>query len=84
LPGAAIKTTRLSDQFDYEAFQAFDQGEALLLFVISAAGYLAVHTMDTPLAPVPGQIIISLIPASILAVTNAVPDASDAGDISPQ
>jgi hypothetical protein len=39
-----------------------------------------VHTMDTPLAPLPGQIIISLIPASILAVTNAVPDASNAGD----
>jgi hypothetical protein len=40
--------------------------------------------MGTPLAPVPGQIIISLIPASILAVTNAVPDASDDHDISPQ
>ena len=78
--GAAIKTTHLSDRFDYEAFQAFYQGEALLLFVISAAGHLMVHTMDTPLAPIPGQIIISLIPASILAVTNAVPDASNAGD----
>lgn len=82
--GAAIKTTRLSDQFDYEAFQALYQGEALLLFVISATDHLTIHTMDAPLAPVPGEMIISLIPAPILTVTSAVPDASDAGNTSPQ
>lgn len=65
--GATIKTTRLSEQFDYDAFQAYYQYSALPLFVITSSGDLLVWTADQPLAPTPGQRIVSLTPAEILA-----------------
>ena len=73
MAGAAIKTTRLSDQFDYEAFQAFYQGAAIPLFLILTNGNLQVWTLERPPAPVPGQSLISLIPADLL--DTAAPDA---------
>lgn len=65
--GAVIKTTGLSEQFDYDAFQAYYQHAAWPLFVITDSGDLSVWTTDQPLSPTPGQRIVSLIPADILA-----------------
>ncbi len=65
--GAVIKTTSLSDQFDYDAFQTYYQNAAWPLFVITESGGLSVWTTEQPLSPAPGQRIVSLIPAEVLA-----------------
>ena len=74
--GATIKTTRLSAQFDYDAFQAYYQYSALPLFVMTSSGNLLIWTADQPLSPTPGQRIVSLIPAATLATvsSDAVPN----------
>ena len=74
--GATIKTTGLSEQFDYDTFQAYYQHCALSLFVITNSGDLLVWTTERPLSPTPGQRIVSLIPAATLAAVAAdtVPD----------
>jgi len=74
--GASIKTTGLSEQFDYDAFQAYYHGTALPLFVITSSGDLYVWTADQPLSPAPGQRLVSLIPAETLAAVASAP-ASD-------
>ena len=76
--GASIKTTGLSEQFNYDAFQAYYQDSALPLFVISSNGDLRVWTADQPLAPGPGQRIVSLIPAETLAAVASEPKSGDA------
>ena len=78
LAGAAIKTTRLSEQFDYAAFQTFYQESAIPLFLILPNGNLQVWTMERPPTPLPGQSLISLIPAEVLETTTSnVPDSSE-------
>jgi hypothetical protein len=72
--GAVVKTTSLSEQFDYNAFKALYNGAALPLFVITASGQLRIWTLDERLTPEPGQRIISLVPADMLATVP--PDAA--------
>jgi hypothetical protein len=76
--GASVKTTGLSEQFDYEAFQAYYQFSALPLFVITSHGNLRVWTTAQPLSPIPGQRIVSLIPAETLAVVVSDPVSDNA------
>jgi NhaP-type Na+/H+ or K+/H+ antiporter len=76
--GASVKTTGLSEQFDYEAFQAYYQFSALPLFVITSHGNLRVWTTEQPLSPIPGQRIVSLIPAETLAVVVSDPVSDNA------
>ena len=76
--GASIKTTGLSEQFDYEAFQAYYHDSALPLFVISSNGDLQVWTAKQPLSPAPGQRLVSLIPAATLAAVASEPASDDA------
>ncbi|MCA9075045.1 MAG: sodium:proton antiporter [Planctomycetaceae bacterium] len=59
--GAIIKTTKLTDEFDYTAFQRQYQGTALLLFVISETQELNVVTVDEKVNPKPGQTVIALV-----------------------
>ncbi|HET6384062.1 MAG TPA: cation:proton antiporter [Armatimonadota bacterium] len=61
--GGVIKTTALTEAFDYRAFQARHGGAAVPLFLVSEGGSLNVFTTDQPLTPRPGQSIISLIPS---------------------
>jgi NhaP-type Na+/H+ or K+/H+ antiporter len=61
--GAIIKTTPLTDEFDYRAFQEHYGGTAIPLFVISARGRLSVVTADTRANPKAGDKIISLVKA---------------------
>ncbi len=67
--GAVIKTTGLSEQFDYDTFQAYYQHAAWPLFVITEGGDLLIWTTEQPLSPAPGQRIVSLIPADVIAAT---------------
>lgn len=59
--GAEVKTTRLSERFTYEDFQALYGKAAIPLFLIPEAGHLRVCTLDTERTPEPGQSLISLI-----------------------
>lgn len=59
--GAVIKTTNLTEEFDYDAFGAYYGETALPLFLIDQNGNLAIFTPDNPPKPRPGQKLISLI-----------------------
>ena len=61
--GAGLKTTRLTEKFDYSAFQELYGDTALPLFAISEAGNVVVSTMASPLKPRAGQTLVSLIRA---------------------
>ena len=57
----AVKTTRLTEQFDFAAFQAHHGGQALPLLHVAASGDVRPFTTDEPTTPAAGQSIISLI-----------------------
>ncbi len=59
--GAIVKITKLTEEFNYEAFQRRYQGTAILLFVINESGQLKVVTVDDEMAPKPGQTVIALV-----------------------
>lgn len=58
--GAMLKVTRLSSEFDYQAFQAHYGTRARLLAVIQGRR-LSLTTADAAPAPKPGQAVVSLI-----------------------
>jgi NhaP-type Na+/H+ or K+/H+ antiporter len=62
--GATIKTTSLTEEFDYDDFQAHRASKTIPLFLISQNGNLTVFTMDNPPQPQPGQKLISIIPGA--------------------
>ncbi|MEZ6196188.1 MAG: cation:proton antiporter [Planctomycetota bacterium] len=57
--GARFKLTRLTDEFDYAAFRRETKETARLLFLIRG-DTLRVNAGDQPLAPKPGDSIVSL------------------------
>jgi NhaP-type Na+/H+ or K+/H+ antiporter len=59
--GAVIRTTKLTQEFDYDAFRALRGEEAIPLFLIGQSGNLMVFTRDNPPNPRPGQTLISLV-----------------------
>jgi len=59
--GAVIKTTKLTEEFDYDAFRKLYGEEAIPLFTIAQNGNLVVFTKDSPPTPRPGQTLISLV-----------------------
>ncbi len=61
--GAAIKTTKLTKEFDYEDFQNHYNGQATPLLLIEENWNLQVNAANESLTPRPGQSIIALIPA---------------------
>jgi NhaP-type Na+/H+ or K+/H+ antiporter len=69
--GAEIKTTPLTEQFDYAAFQQHYGQRAVPLFYITEAGDVLPVTSGTTFDPKPGQHIIALLsnnePESTLA-----------------
>lgn len=60
--GASIKSTSLTDDFDFEAFQAVYGEEAVPLFSINQSMALLPFAVDSPSSPKKGQKLISLIP----------------------
>jgi CPA1 family monovalent cation:H+ antiporter len=61
--GATFKTTPLSEAFDYAAFLARYGSAATLLCVIGPNGNLRINTVASPLAPTPGDKVVTLIRA---------------------
>ena len=59
--GALIKVTRLTEEFDFHAFQRLYGGRANPLFCMQEDGTLRVFTLDKPIEPRPGQKLISLV-----------------------
>lgn len=59
--GAEIKKTRISEQFDYEAFQSMYGQRAIPLFVVEESGELVIFVADAPPSPKSGQTLISLV-----------------------
>lgn len=60
--GAVVKATRLTQKFDYAAFQKrYDDDKVIPLFLITERQKLIVYTTDNQPAPEPGQTLISLV-----------------------
>ena len=59
--GAEIRKTRLTEEFDYDAFQAHYGGTAIPLFVINGRHSLGVYTTEQVASPRAGQTLISLV-----------------------
>jgi NhaP-type Na+/H+ or K+/H+ antiporter len=56
----AVKTTHLTKEFDYAAFQALHGESVLPLFLIRASGEVALFTAENPPTPQAGEVLISL------------------------
>jgi NhaP-type Na+/H+ or K+/H+ antiporter len=59
--GASVKTTALTEQFDYDAFQELYGEQAIPLFLITKSGDLRVFTANNDIIPQPSDSLISLI-----------------------
>ena len=59
--GAEIRKTRLTEEFDYDAFQAHYGGTDIPLFVINEEHSLGVYTTEQVASPRAGQTLISLV-----------------------
>ena len=58
--GAVTKSTPLTEEYDYEAFCADQDKNAVNLFALDANGRLKVYSADGELVPEPGWIVASL------------------------
>jgi NhaP-type Na+/H+ or K+/H+ antiporter len=59
--GAIIKRTRLTDEFDYDAFREYYGERAVPLFSVKESGDIVIHTTTAPPSPKSGQTLISLV-----------------------
>ncbi|UCH10101.1 MAG: sodium:proton antiporter [Fidelibacterota bacterium] len=59
--GAVIKTTTLTDSFDFAAYQQQYGASAIPLFLIGQDGSLRIFTVDGGLTPEKGQVVISMV-----------------------
>ncbi len=59
--GAVIKTTKLTQEFEYETFRSLYGEAAIPLFLVKESGDLVVFTADNAPTPKPGQTLISLV-----------------------
>ncbi|GAB2796756.1 sodium:proton antiporter [Halomonas shantousis] len=59
--GAKLRSTKLTESFSLEDYLALHQQRLLPLFGINRNGRIRVATAETPLAPKPGETLISLI-----------------------
>ncbi|MGE0482072.1 MAG: cation:proton antiporter [Phycisphaerae bacterium] len=78
--GAAIRTTKLTPEFDYKAFRARCGDAALSLLVIGDGDRLAVVAADEKLERRTGQTIVSLSPPAPERAVPATPSLTDAGE----
>lgn len=75
--GQTVRGTRLTDQFDLEAFRATHGEDALVLFVVREDGTVRINNEDNPPEPRRGDTIVALVPASENAPSETPPEASD-------
>lgn len=63
--GATIKTTKLTEQFNYKAFKSMYGKGAISMFLIDPTGQMSVFTAGNSLSPQPGDSIISLVESEL-------------------
>ena len=78
--GAKIKTTRLSEEFNYEAYQTEYAARALKLAAIDINGHVQLFTTSSNLKPKADWRIISLITAE--KKSDKLPEASSESNVS--
>ena len=61
--GATVKTTRITEKFDYAAFRRMYGESAVPMFVIGEEGELSVVTVESSARPQAGQTLFSLVKA---------------------
>jgi len=61
LQGWQLKSTKLSEQFDFEQFKNQYNQHVIPMFLINHTGHLQIFTIDRPLKPVAGQTVIALV-----------------------
>lgn len=59
--GAIIKSTKLSEEFDYDAFKEYYGPDSIPLFVISETGRVSIRAADDTTTPKPGQTVVALV-----------------------
>jgi hypothetical protein len=59
--GAHIKKTPLTDEFDFNRFQAMYSGNAIVLGVIGADGELVLRTDNETSEPKPGETVLAVV-----------------------
>ncbi len=59
--GWRVKSTKLTKEFDYEAFKSFYKDRAIPMFLIIEPKKMMVFAADTTLEPKPGQSIIAMV-----------------------
>jgi NhaP-type Na+/H+ or K+/H+ antiporter len=59
--GSVVKTTKLTNQFDYEDFLTLQGANTVPLLLVDELGNLRVFTTDQELLPKPGETLISMV-----------------------
>ena len=63
--GGRVKETRITEAFDYPAFLRMNGAASVVLFTITGAAgelKLKVNTAESKLSPVPGDVLLALVP----------------------
>ena len=66
--GGQIEKVTLTEEFDYQCFHEFYGDQAWPLFLITETGALLIFTTEQILVPMPGQILIFLVDASLVGM----------------
>lgn len=59
--GAVLKKTKLTEEFDFDAFLERYGAETVPMFLVTEGGNLTVFTAEKPPTPKPGQTLIALV-----------------------
>lgn len=59
--GAVVKTTPITEEFNFEAFRSIYGSSALPLFIVTETGSLQVCTVNQPAQPEAGDLLISMV-----------------------
>jgi len=59
--GWTVKSAKLTEEFDFDAYKAYYNGDVIPMFLITKDKRLLVKTTDTKFDPKPGQTIIAMV-----------------------
>lgn len=63
--GARIRSTRLTEHFDFEAFNLAQSGQSVLLFALDKQGRLRVYSSNDKFNAEPGWTLITLCTSEV-------------------
>ncbi len=78
--GAVLKKSKLTEQFDMQAFRERYGESAVPLFIVRANGRLVVITAERPAKPKPGDTLIAVVDGERLKAERETQAASRAGE----